>query len=120
MFRSFVAAQPATTPCIGYPTSVLYADVDPEVLAHEEANEVSRIATPPTSAWQVYLRRILPALERNAAAEMAEGLIAAGHGVREARSHAATMRRQAVKAGNVSRVRFWGEVLEALPPEEHI
>jgi hypothetical protein len=117
MFYSAIAAMPETTPCPGYPVRVRYPDVAPEELASEEACEVRRIAARPSDTRQSCLRRALPALERYAAAEMAEALLASGQGAHEARRHAATMARQSVIAGDPGRMKFWGEVLDALPTE---
>jgi hypothetical protein len=57
---------------------------------------------------------VLPALERNAAGEMAQALLAAGTGVNASRTHAQQMRRQAIAAGSVHRARFWADVAEEI------
>jgi len=98
-------------PCPGFPIALLFPDVEPEVLAREAANEASR-AGRPGAAWHSYLRRAVPALESNAAGEMAQALLAAGTGATASRSHALRMRRQAIAAGAVHRARFWADVAE--------
>lgn len=50
--------QSRTAPCFGYPLKLLFPDVEPEVLAQEDAAERSAQAMPP-GTWQAYLRRTL-------------------------------------------------------------
>ena len=103
---------PPTAPCTGYPVAVLFPDVEPEVLAREVAHEASRAERP--GAESSYPRRALLALERRAAGEMAQTLLAAGTGIPASRAHAERMRRHAIAAGAIHRARFWADVTEAL------
>jgi hypothetical protein len=78
-----------------------FTDVDPEVLADEEASERHRPGLP-------------PALERGSVSEMAQALLVAGSGAQAATSHSETMRRRALAAGDVRRARFWDDVTAAV------
>ena len=99
-------------PCPGFPAAVMFPDVEPEVLAREAASEAVRAGRP--GAWNVYLHRVLPALESSAPGEMAQALLVAGPGLEASRAHAERMRRQAIAAGAVRRARFWADVAEAI------
>lgn len=97
-------------PCPAFPMSVVFPDVDPEILAREAETEAHRVAPPGAVHWDGYLRRVLPALERNQAGDMAQALLAGGTGTIAARSHAEAMRRRAIAHGSVRRARFWADV----------
>jgi hypothetical protein len=99
-------------PCSGYSVAVSFPDVEPEVLAREAAHEAGWAARPGAGAWQSYLGRVLPALERSVPGDMAHALLAAGTGAHASRAHAERMRRQALAAGAVGRARFWADVSE--------
>jgi len=103
-------SQSQLTPCPAFPASVLFPDVEPELLALEEASEASRLAPLGPTHWQTYLCRVMPALEQDAADDMARALLAAGTGVVASRSHAESMRRRAIASGSVRRARFWADV----------
>lgn len=98
----------------GFPATLVFQDVDPDVLAREEATEAGRAARAGNGGWSAYLRRVLPALERNAAEDMAQALLANGTGAQACREHAQRMRRQSLAAGEAARARFWADVGEAL------
>ena len=115
MLHSTHPALPAGAPGAGFPASLLFQDVDPDVLAREAASDVPSAAVPGADAWQAYLRRALPAMEHRSARDMAAAMLDAGHGPLSARGHAASMRRRALAAGDVTRMRFWNDVLAALP-----
>jgi hypothetical protein len=92
---------------------VRYPDVDPEVLAREEAAEREAGWTRGQIAWAGGVGAIrLPS--RGTAPEMALVLLAAGDGREGARSRADAMRRRAVGEGDIRRVRFWAEVMTNL------
>lgn len=114
MFHSAATIRAASTHCRGYNVAVMFPDVEPQELAKEAAMEGRRIEAPAAGAWQTFICRVLPALERHAAAELAEGLLAAGQRPTQARAHAVAMRRQAVARGDVERARFWTDVVDAL------
>ncbi len=97
-------------PCPAFPASILFPDVEPDVLELEEESEARRAARFGAGHWQDYLSRVLPALEQDAADDMAQALLAVGTGAVAARSHAEQMRRRAIAAGSVRRARFWGDV----------
>lgn len=103
-----------SVPCFGFPISILFTDVEPHVLADEDASELPPGEAAAQGSWQAYLRRVLPALERGSASAMAEGLLAAGTQQNAALAHCATMRRRALAAGDARRVRFWDEVSAAI------
>jgi hypothetical protein len=88
--------------------------VEPDVLALEEASEALRATRFGAAHWQTYLHRVMPALEQDAADEMADALLAAGTGTVASRSHAESMRRRAIAAGSVRRARFWADVVRAI------
>jgi hypothetical protein len=98
------------TPCPAFPASIAYQDVEPDVLAREEESEARRAARFGAGHWQTYLHRVLPALEQDAADDMARALLAAGTGIVASRSHAESMRRRAIASGSVRRARFWADV----------
>ncbi len=98
-------------PCPAFPMSVVFPDVDPDVLAREAESEARRTPPPGAAHWEGYLRRVLPALEQGEAGDMAQALLATGTGVIAARSHAETMRRRAIAHGSVRRARFWANVV---------
>lgn len=87
------AAPPVATHCHGFHAPVRFQDVEAEVLAREAAVE-----------------RALPA-------ELARGLLEGGALPRQARARVIAMRRRAIEAGDVQRVRFWADVLAALDRE---
>jgi hypothetical protein len=97
-------------PCPAFPMSVVFPDVDPEILAREAETEARRAVPPGAGQWEGYLNRVLPALEHSEAGDMAQALLAAGTGAIAARSHAETMRRRAIAYGSVRRARFWANV----------
>jgi hypothetical protein len=97
-------------PCPAFPASILFPDVEPDVLAREEESEERRAARFGAGHWATYLNRVLPALDQDAADDMARALLAAGTGVVACRSHAEQMRRRAIASGSVRRARFWAEV----------
>jgi hypothetical protein len=103
-----------SSPCPGFPVAINFTDVEPEVLADEEARERHRQGLPPAPAWHAYLRRVLPALERGSAVEMAQALLAAGTAEDAAITHSETMRRRALAAGEVRRARFWDDVTSSI------
>jgi hypothetical protein len=103
-----------TIPCPRFPVALSFPDVEADVLAHEAASELRRAGRPDADAWRAYLGRVLPALERNSAREVAQALLAAGTGEPASRSHAERMRRQAIAAGSVHRARFWADVAEEI------
>jgi len=110
--RSLAALSALTETCPRFPVSVLFPDVEPEVLASEAAHEATRASRP--NAGHLYLHRVLPALERHEAGAMAQALLSGGPGPHASRSHAERMRRQAIASGDVRRARFWADVAEAL------
>jgi len=114
MFHHVIADPPSGDDCIAANAKLLFDDVDPEVLAREAASDSHRFAAHDGGAWQSYLRRVLPALERHSAQDMVDALLAAGHSPRTARTHALTMRRRSVADGDARRIRFWGEVWQHL------
>jgi hypothetical protein len=97
-------------PCPAFPMSLVFPDVDPEILAREAETEAHRALPSEPGHWASYLHRVLPALEHHEAGDMALALLAAGTGVIAARSHAETMRRRAIAYGSVRRARFWATV----------
>jgi hypothetical protein len=99
-----------TGPCRGFPVAVLFPDVEPEVLAREAANEARRASRTGAGAWHAYLRRVLPAMERSAAGDMAQALLTTGSGPHAARAHARRVRRRVIAAGAAHRARFWADV----------
>lgn len=114
MFDTTLAFEFVPTPCRGFGVAVLFPDVEPDVLANEDAFEGRRCSATGVGAWQNFMRRVLPAMERSAPADLAEGLLAAGQSAGQARAHAAAMRRRAIAGGDVVRARFWAEVTAAL------
>jgi hypothetical protein len=101
-------------PCPAFPLSVVFPDVGPDVLALEAEHEARRAARLGGGQWQSYLYRVLPALEQDAAEDMARALLAAGTGIVASRSHAETMRRRAIAAGSIRRARFWANVADEI------
>jgi hypothetical protein len=97
-------------PCPAFPMSVVFPDVDPEILEREAETDAHRTSPSGAGHRDGYLHRVLPALEQNEAGDMAHGLLAAGTGAIAARSHAETMRRRAIAYGSVRRARFWANV----------
>jgi hypothetical protein len=114
VFHMTVSALPAVTPCPGFAVSVTFPDVEPDVLAREEATEARRVGRRNGDNWHTYLCRVLPALERESASDLAEALLVSGHTRPSARRHVLTMRRRSVASGDARRVRFWAEALSAL------
>jgi hypothetical protein len=108
----FASSRPM--PCPGFPVAVSFQDVDPEILAREDAHEAGRTARPGAGAWDTYLRRVLPALERNAAEDMAQALLSFGTSPQDSHDHADRMRRRALADGSASRARFWADVGTAI------
>ena len=103
-----------STPCLGFPVPVMFTDVDPDVLADEEATEQHRYVVRENGAWQTYMRRVLPAMERGSSAEMAQALLDAGTDDAAAIIHSKSMRRRALATGDVRRARFWADVTDAI------
>ncbi len=97
-------------PFPAFPMSVVFPDVDPEVLEREAETDAHRISPSGAGQRDGYLHRILPALDQNEAGDMAHALLAGGTGAIAARSHAETMRRRAIAYGSVRRARFWANV----------
>lgn len=102
MFRS--------PPCPGFPVAINFIDVAPEVLADEDAREHHDGAVPASPVWQVFMRRVLPALDCGSARDMAQALLASGTDETAATTHSETMRRRALAAGDVRNARFWDDV----------
>ena len=50
--------------CFGFPVAVMFTDVEPQVLAEEEAAELTRGGQRSAETWQAYFRRVLAAVER--------------------------------------------------------
>lgn len=107
-----VRTMPMASPCHGFPASIEFQDVAPDELARETLHEHRR--TPAAGAWQDYLSRVLPALERQEAGAMAEALHLAGLNREDARRHAMAMRRRSIAAGDLRRMTFWDEVANTL------
>ena len=103
-----------SSPCPGFPVEINFTDVEPHVLADEEASERHRQGLPPAPAWQAFLRRVLPAQERGSAGDMARALLVGGTDENAVASHSETMRRRAIAAGDVRRARFWDDVTAAV------
>jgi hypothetical protein len=103
-------------PCRGYDFAVRFPDVDADVLAQESASEQEQGSAPAAFPWSSYLQRVLPALERNLPAEMAQAMLLNGHSPEDVRCHVVAMRRRSVVAGDVRRMRFWDDVLHVIEP----
>jgi hypothetical protein len=94
--------------------AINFVDVEPHVLADEEARDDGQFGAPLAPSWQAYLRRVLPALERGSANEMAQALLATDTAGDAAVTHSETMRRRALATGDVRRARFWDDVMAAI------
>jgi hypothetical protein len=94
---------------------VRYPDVDPEVLAREEAAEREAGLAMGGVAWiGSGMGGGIRLPSDGTPPEMALVLLAAGEGRDGARQRADAMRRRAVGEGDIRRVRFWAEVMTSL------
>jgi hypothetical protein len=50
-------------PCPGFPVAILFTDVEPHVLADEDATEQHGCVTGWSGPWNAYLNRVMPPME---------------------------------------------------------
>jgi hypothetical protein len=97
-----------------FPASLMFEDIEPEVLAEEETGPVTWPAPDATDdGWHDTMRHLLPPAVQRSPREAARFLLAT-RSAPSARRHAAAWQAGAVARDDLAQIRFWHDVLAEL------